>query len=133
MTDRLPSSLPPAPGSPAGTMARIGYLLRIGPRMPAVWFIRAYRATVSRTYGPVCKYYPSCSQYALDAFEHDGLLRGTVRTAWRLLRCNPWSNGGVDYVPGSVLERRSKMLRGAAEASEAAEVTEKRPHRNGRM
>jgi hypothetical protein len=44
-----------------------------------------------------CKYYPSCSQYALDAFREFGLARGTVLAGWRVLRCNPWSHGGVDY------------------------------------
>lgn len=43
-----------------------------------------------------CKYHPSCSQYALDALRSHGLLRGSVLTGWRLLRCNPWSHGGVD-------------------------------------
>ena len=43
-----------------------------------------------------CKYHPSCSQYALDALRTHGLLRGSVLTGWRLLRCNPWSHGGVD-------------------------------------
>jgi putative membrane protein insertion efficiency factor len=46
-----------------------------------------------------CKYHPSCSQYALDAFRERGLLAGAWLTGWRLLRCNPWSHGGVDYVP----------------------------------
>jgi uncharacterized protein len=44
-----------------------------------------------------CKYHPSCSQYAIDAFREFGLARGAVLSAWRLLRCNPWSHGGVDY------------------------------------
>jgi uncharacterized protein len=44
-----------------------------------------------------CKYHPTCSQYALDAFREFGLLRGGVLMCWRLLRCNPWSHGGVDY------------------------------------
>jgi putative membrane protein insertion efficiency factor len=43
-----------------------------------------------------CKYHPSCSQYAIDAFHKYGLLRGAVKAGWRLLRCNPWSHGGVD-------------------------------------
>ena len=67
----------------------------------AIVFIRAYRAVVSplvpRTIGGRCKYHPSCSQYALDALREFGFLRGIVLTAWRLLRCNPWSHGGVDY------------------------------------
>jgi putative membrane protein insertion efficiency factor len=44
-----------------------------------------------------CKYHPSCSQYALDALRKDGLAKGSVKAVWRLLRCNPWSHGGVDY------------------------------------
>jgi len=44
-----------------------------------------------------CKYHPSCSQYAIDAFCEFGLVRGGALAARRLLRCNPWSHGGVDY------------------------------------
>jgi hypothetical protein len=44
-----------------------------------------------------CKYHPTCSQYAIDAFREFGLVRGGVLASWRLLRCNPWSHGGVDY------------------------------------
>ncbi|MDQ1535595.1 MAG: uncharacterized protein QOF28_3356 [Actinomycetota bacterium] len=44
-----------------------------------------------------CKYHPSCSQYAIDALRKDGLFVGSAKAAWRLLRCNPWSRGGVDY------------------------------------
>ena len=44
-----------------------------------------------------CKYHPSCSQYAIDAFREFGLLRGGALATLRLLRCNPWSHGGVDY------------------------------------
>jgi putative membrane protein insertion efficiency factor len=44
-----------------------------------------------------CKYHPSCSQYAIDALRKDGLFVGGAKAAWRLLRCNPWSRGGVDY------------------------------------
>jgi putative membrane protein insertion efficiency factor len=50
---------------------------------------------------PVCKYHPSCSEYSSLAYRELGLVRGTLKTAWRLLRCNPWSRGGVDY-PGSL-------------------------------
>ena len=55
--------------------------------------IHAYRMLLS----PRCKYHPSCSQYALDALREFGVLRGLVLAGWRLLRCNPWSHGGVDY------------------------------------
>ena len=46
---------------------------------------------------PTCKYHPSCSQYAADALRKYGPIRGSLKAAWRLLRCNPWSRGGVDY------------------------------------
>ena len=46
---------------------------------------------------PICKYYPSCSAYASLAIRELGLVRGVAKTAWRLLRCNPWSRGGIDY------------------------------------
>jgi uncharacterized protein len=46
---------------------------------------------------PTCKYHPSCSQYASDALRKHGILKGSVMAGWRLLRCNPWSAGGVDH------------------------------------
>ena len=59
--------------------------------------IRAYRRAISPMLGQRCKYHPSCSAYAIDAIREFGALRGTVLAGWRLLRCNPWSHGGVDY------------------------------------
>jgi len=56
-----------------------------------------YRWTISPLLGNRCKYYPSCSQYALDALREYGFLKGSVLAGWRLLRCNPWSHGGVDH------------------------------------
>jgi putative membrane protein insertion efficiency factor len=53
-----------------------------------------------------CKYHPSCSQYALDAFRCHGFWKGGVFAAWRLLRCNPWSHGGVDYAQDAHFGRR---------------------------
>jgi uncharacterized protein len=68
--------------------------------------LRLYRMLVSPLLGRRCKYHPSCSQYAIDAFEEFGLVRGAVLTAWRLLRCNPWSHGGVDYARRQTLFKR---------------------------
>jgi len=60
--------------------------------------VYAWRDTLGLlTPAGTCKYHPSCSQYALDAFHEFGLVRGTVLASWRVLRCNPWSHGGVDY------------------------------------
>jgi hypothetical protein len=60
--------------------------------------IRAYQRLFSPVLGERCKYYPSCSRYAVQAIENYGILRGLVLAGWRLLRCNPWSHGGVDPV-----------------------------------
>ncbi len=56
-----------------------------------------YRLFLSPLFGGSCKYYPSCSQYALDALRQYGFFRGAILAGWRLLRCNPWSHGGVDH------------------------------------
>jgi putative membrane protein insertion efficiency factor len=60
--------------------------------------IRLYRRLVSPALGQRCKYHPSCSAYALQAIRTYGILRGVVLAGWRLLRCNPWSHGGLDPV-----------------------------------
>jgi putative membrane protein insertion efficiency factor len=70
-----------------------------GPfRAVFVFPIRAYQRLVSPLLGEHCKYYPSCSEYAVQAVQRFGILRGLVLAGWRLLRCNPWSNGGYDPV-----------------------------------
>jgi putative membrane protein insertion efficiency factor len=60
--------------------------------------VYAYRWLVSPLIpAGTCKFHPSCSQYALDALRKYGLLRGSLKAGRRLLRCHPWSHGGVDY------------------------------------
>ncbi len=83
----------------------------------ATLLIRGYRAFVSPLLGPRCKYHPTCSQYALDALSEYGFLRGSVLAAWRVLRCNPWSDGGVDYASDQTVFRRRP--REAAKAGRA--------------
>lgn len=58
--------------------------------------VHAWRL-ISRWLPPRCKYYPSCSQYCLDAVRGRGVIVGLPMAAWRIVRCNPWSLGGVDY------------------------------------
>jgi putative membrane protein insertion efficiency factor len=75
-----------------------------GVGVAAVW---AWRRTLGLLTPPgTCKYHPSCSQYAIDAFRAHGLARGGVLAAWRVLRCNPWSHGGVDRVEDQTVFRR---------------------------
>lgn len=69
------------------------------PRNAAIAFMLGYRRVISPLYGEVCRYYPSCSRYALESFQRQGFVPGTVLTVWRLLRCNPFSRGGVDDAP----------------------------------
>ncbi|MDR0848486.1 MAG: membrane protein insertion efficiency factor YidD [Propionibacteriaceae bacterium] len=66
-----------------------------------IGFIKAWRAVVSPSYGTVCKYYPSCSEYGLEAVRHHGALKGGALAIWRIMRCNPWSMGAYDPVPGT--------------------------------
>jgi putative membrane protein insertion efficiency factor len=58
--------------------------------------LHVYRRLISPVLPPRCKYYPSCSAYAVQAVRELGVIRGTVVAAWRVMRCNPWSLGGVD-------------------------------------
>jgi uncharacterized protein len=66
------------------------------PSLTGLGLVYVYRYTLGLLFPASCKYHPSCSQYALDAIRKHGLMRGSVRAGWRLLRCNPWSHGGVD-------------------------------------
>ena len=89
------AGLPARPSEQPTEDARLGASIVRYVGVAAVW---AYRFTLAPFLGVgQCKYHPSCSQYAIDAFKEFGLFKGAVLAAWRLLRCNPWSRGGVDY------------------------------------
>ncbi len=78
-------------------------------RYLGIGLVYAWRCTFGLLTPPgTCKYHPSCSQYAIDAFRLHGLLRGSVLTVWRVLRCNPWSHGGVDHACEQTLFGRRK-------------------------
>ncbi|WP_166346185.1 membrane protein insertion efficiency factor YidD [Phytoactinopolyspora limicola] len=61
--------------------------------------LKLYRLVVSQLYGQTCRYYPSCSAYALGAVETHRAVRGSWLALRRLARCHPWCAGGVDLVP----------------------------------
>lgn len=63
--------------------------------------IRFYRRYLSRLKPPMCRFSPTCSEYAVVALEERGLLVGTALALWRILRCNPLCKGGYDPVPGT--------------------------------
>lgn len=73
--------------------------LHLLPRNAVIAVLHGYRATISQLYGDVCKYYPSCSAYALGAVQQHGAVKGAVLAAARLARCHPWAAGGIDDVP----------------------------------
>lgn len=79
--------------------------------LPLILLIKLYQRTLSvwieMFVGPKCKYYPSCSHYAVDALKRFSLA-GIPIIIWRLLRCNPFSHGGVDYVSDNYLENYLK-------------------------
>jgi len=65
-----------------------------------IGLIKFYRKYLSGLKSaPTCKFYPTCSQYALEAIEKYGVLKGGLLAVWRILRCNPFSKGGYDPVP----------------------------------
>ncbi|HEY5114713.1 MAG TPA: membrane protein insertion efficiency factor YidD [Nakamurella sp.] len=73
--------------------------LRRAVRWPVLLLIRFYQRVISPWTPPSCRYYPSCSQYAYQAVERHGLVRGGWLAVRRLGRCHPWAAGGVDHVP----------------------------------
>jgi uncharacterized protein len=75
-------------------------------RRGAIALLRGYQRWISPLLGARCKYYPSCSEYAVQAIGRYGILRGSVLASWRLLRCNPFSHGGYDPVSEQTLFRR---------------------------
>jgi len=69
--------------------------------------IKAYQKYISPLKKPCCRFYPTCSSYAIEAIEKHGVIKGTGLAAFRILRCNPLCKGGVDPVPEST---RRKVL-----------------------
>jgi putative membrane protein insertion efficiency factor len=72
--------------------------LPLAPRNALLGMLLAYRATISPLYGDVCRYYPSCSAYAVGAVQQYGAVKGAGLAAARIARCHPWAAGGVDDV-----------------------------------
>ena len=82
-------------------MKRRGRELAVAP-------LRIYQRVISPAFGPRCRYAPSCSDYAIQAIREFGILRGLVLAGWRVLRCNPFSHGGLDPVSAQRLFRHGR-------------------------
>jgi putative membrane protein insertion efficiency factor len=93
-----------ATGAPAGRESRSGVRRVVSavarvPQLVLLGMLWVYRTFVSPLTGPTCRYYPSCSGYAVLAVQRHGALRGSWLAVRRLGRCHPWAAGGVDDVP----------------------------------
>ena len=95
-----------------------------GLAAPFVLLVRGYQRFVSPLLPSRCRYYPSCSSYAVTALGRLGPLRGGYLTLHRLGRCHPWSAGGVDFVPDRWAERGSLMLREPRLGDDSPALTE---------
>ncbi len=90
------------------------------PRNTAIAMLKVYRLVVSPIYGNVCRYYPSCSAYALAAYQNRSFFVATALVVWRLIRCNPVTEGGIDDVPisrqgGSIISEQGYVLKSKTE------------------
>jgi putative membrane protein insertion efficiency factor len=92
--------------------ARLRHVIREVFLLP----LHAYRAVISPNLGPRCKYYPSCSSYAVEAVRELGVVRGSIVAAWRVVRCNPFSHGGVDELADRRLFRGHRHTHADGEA-----------------
>ena len=86
-------------------------------RLLLAGLIRLYQLVVSPLLPRACRFYPSCSQYALQAVVRHGAWRGSLLAAARLARCHPWNPGGVDLVPPSTPLRQAQCRSGQAPAA----------------
>ena len=88
-----------------------------------IWLVGLYRKYISPLKPPCCRFTPTCSAYAIEAFQKRGFFVGFALTVWRILRCNPFSKGGYDPVPEK--KQRGRRNQRSAEDSTAKEKTEK--------
>ena len=84
---------------------RVVWMAGAPARLALVACIRLYRLTLSGWIGGQCRFYPSCSHYAEGAIRTHGAIRGSLMAAWRIVRCGPFTPGGVDPVPPATRHR----------------------------
>ncbi len=84
------------------------------PALVLIAPIRFYQRFITPYTPATCRYYPTCSAYAVTALRTRGAFVGSCLTVWRLLRCNPWSEGGIDHVPASGWRRERSAAPGSS-------------------
>ena len=77
-----------------------------------VWLLRAYQLLLSPMLGQNCRFYPTCSHYAIDAIQRHGAARGSLLALRRVCKCHPWNDGGFDPVPPARAKHSSSTARG---------------------
>jgi conserved hypothetical protein YidD len=85
--------------------------------------IRFYQRFISPAFAPRCRYYPTCSSYAVEAIRELGPVRGSILAGWRLLRCNPFSHGGVDELSDRRLFRDTPTRSGEPASPSTASIS----------
>lgn len=96
----------------------------------AIWLISLYRKFISPIKPPCCRFTPTCSAYALEAFKKRGFIVGFILTVWRILRCNPFCKGGYDPVPEKGF-RNPKDLKMPSGHTEETEQTQENKNEEG--
>lgn len=89
----------PSVRSPQSCLADVGRFLWHLPANILIVILKTYRRFISPTYGQVCRFFPSCSAYSLEAVTVHGAVKGSWFAARRIVRCHPWNSGGIDPVP----------------------------------
>ena len=93
-----------------------------------IWLIRLYQKYISPLKPPCCRFTPTCSAYAIEAFTKRGFFVGLGLTVWRILRCNPFSKGGYDPVP----DKKPRKSKRSARASETENTETKKDEKENR-
>ena len=92
------------PGMKTSLAALLTALARL-PQTLLIGLVKAYRLLLSPWLGSACRFEPTCSAYSLQALQQHGALGGSYLTLYRLARCHPWCDGGLDQVPRSLFTR----------------------------
>ena len=96
--EESPDGSQPSPFIVKDSATEWGFL-RALPSTIVGWLLRAYRKIISPSYGDVCKFFPTCSAYGLEAVYTHGAVKGSLMAGRRVLSCHPWQDGGIDPVP----------------------------------